>query len=276
MSEASPKPPRPRLKWGVTLGLLVLLVGAVALRLHGGSGVQYFTTPVSRGDIYNVVEATGTDSAVTVQVGSQVSGQIASLKVDFNARVHRGEIIALIDPTLFQAALDQATADLASAKATVTSSEANVEKAQATLVQAQSDYDRYVPLVARDYATAQTLTDMKGTVDQDKAAVNGAVAAVAQAKAEVQLKEAAVAVARANLNYTVIRSPIDGTVVARNVDVGQTVAASLQAPAVYTIAQDLTKMQLYAAVGNSLTSVGFTERVTSRSTPFPGRRFGAS
>lgn len=253
----------------------MLLVGAVALRLHGRSEVQYFTTPVSRGDIYNVVEATGTDSAVTtVQVGSQVSGQIASLKVDFNARVHRGEVIALIDPTLFQAALDQATADLASAKATVTSSIANVEKAQSTLVQAQSDYDRYVPLVARDYATAQTLTDMKGTVDQDKAAVDGAVAAVAQAKAEVQLKAAAVAVARADLNYTVIRSPIDGTVVARNVDVGQTVAASLQAPTIYTIAQDLTKMQLYAAVDESdVGRIHLGREVTFKVDAFPRETF---
>jgi len=199
-----------------------------------------------------VVEATGTDSAVTtVQVGSQVSGQIASLKADFNSRVHRGEIIALIDPTLFQAALDQATADLASAKATVTSTEADLEKARATLAQAESDYERYVPLVAHDYATAQTLTDMKATVDVDKAGVDGEVAAVAQAKAQVMLKEAAVAVARANLNYTVIRSPIDGTVVARSVDVGQTVAASLQAPTIFTIAQDLTKMQLYAATDES-------------------------
>lgn len=275
MSDASPKPARPRLKWGVGAGLVVLLVAVVALRLHGSSGVQYFTTPVSRGDIYDVVEATGTDSAVTtVQVGSQVSGQIASLNVDFNARVHRGEVIALIDPTLFQAALDQATADLASAKATVTSNEANVEKAQATYVQAQSDYDRYVPLVARDYATAQTLTDMKGTVDQDKAAVDGAVAAVAQAKAEVMLKEAAVAVARANLNYTVIRSPIDGTVVARNVDVGQTVAASLQAPTIYTIAQDLTKMQLYAAVDESdVGRIHLGREVTFKVDAFPRETF---
>lgn len=275
MSEASPNPARPRLKWVVAVALMVLLVGALALRLHGGSGVQYFTTPVSRGDIYDAVEATGTDSAVTtVQVGSQVSGQIASLKVDFNARVHRGDIIALIDPTLFQAALEQATADLASAKATVTSNEADVEKAQATLAQAQSDYDRYVPLVAKDYATAQTLTDMKGTVDQDKAALDASVAAVAQAKAQVQLKQAAVAVARANLNYTVIRSPIDGTVVARNVDVGQTVAASLQAPTIYTIAQDLTKMQLYAAVDESdVGRIHLGRDVTFKVDAFPRETF---
>ena len=141
-------------------------------------------------------------------------------------------------------------------------------------MQAQSDYDRYVPLVARDYATAQTLTDMKGTVDQDKAAVDGAVAAVAQAKAEVQLKEAAVAVARANLNYTVIRSPIDGTVVARNVDVGQTVAASLQAPTIYTIAQDLTKMQLYAAVDESdVGRIHLGREVTFKVDAFPRETF---
>ena len=275
MSDAPPLMRRPPLKWGVTVGLIVLLVGVMALRLHGGSRVQYFTAPVTRGDIYDVVEATGTDSALTtVQVGSQVSGQIANLKADFNSRVHQGDVIALIDPTLFHAALDQATADLQSAKATVASTAADLEKARATFAQAKSDYDRYVPLVASDYATAQTLTDMKATVDVDSASVDGAVAAMAQAKAQVQLKEAAVAVARANLNYTVSRSPIDGIVVARNVDVGQTVAASLQAPTIFTIAQDLTKMQLFAATDESdVGRIHVGREVTFKVDAFPKETF---
>jgi HlyD family secretion protein len=275
MSEAWPALPKKRVRWAVVVGLAVCLVGVVGVGLHGGARVQYFDAPVTRGDIYDVVQATGTDSALTtVQVGSQVSGQIASLKADFNSRVRHGEIIALIDPTLFQAALDQATADLASATATVASTQADLEKARATLDQAKSDYSRYVPLVARDYATAQTLTDMKATVDVDAASVDGEVAAVAQAKAQVKLKEAAVAVARADLNYTVIRSPIDGTVVARNVDVGQTVAASLQAPTIFTIAQDLTKMQLYAATDESdVGRIRVGRAVTFKVDAFPKETF---
>lgn len=264
-----------RMRWGLMLGGVALLATVVALRLYDGPRIQYFTAPVTRGDIHDVVEATGTDSAVTtVQVGSQVSGQIASLKADFNSRVHRGDTIALIDPTLFRAALDQASADLESARATEQSAEADLEKAQANLAQVKSDYDRYVPLAARDYVTQQTVTDMKGTYDVAEATLDGAVAEVAQAKAQVKLKEAAVDVARANLKYTVILSPINGTVIARNVDVGQTVAASLQAPTIFTIAQDLTKMQLYAATDESdVGRIQVGRSVTFKVDAFPRETF---
>ena len=199
-----------------------------------------------------MVEATGTINAViTVQVGSQVSGTIAKLNVDFNSRVHKGDIVALIDPALFKGALLQAAADLENAKANLVAAQANLEKAKAGLVQTKADYDRTVRLFADGIMSQQQLDLAKANYDSANAAVGGAAASVTQAEAQVSQKEAAVEVAQTNLNYTVIRSPIDGTVVARNVDVGQTVAASLQAPTIFTIAQDLTKMWVYAKTDES-------------------------
>jgi len=198
------------------------------------------------------VEATGTINAViTVQVGSQVSGTIAKLNVDFNSRVHKGDVVALIDPALFQGALLQATADLENAKANLVAAKANLEKAKAGAVQTKADYSRTVALSKEGVMSEQQLDLAKANFDSANAAVNGAVANVTQAEAQVTQKAAAVTVAQTNLNYTVIRSPIDGTVVARNVDVGQTVAASLQAPTIFTIAQDLTKMWVYAKTDES-------------------------
>src|ERR1700746_2522014 len=239
-------------KWLVLAGLLVVIGVVAAFGLNRGSQVQHFTAKVEEGEIDDVVEATGTINAViTVQVGSQVSGTIAKLNVDFNSRVHKGDIVALIDPALFQGALLQATADLENAKANLVAARANLEKAKASLVQTKADYDRTAGLFKDGIQSQQQLDLAKANYDSANATVGGAVANVTQAEAQVSQKEAAVAVAQTNLNYTVIRSPIDGTVVARNVDVGQTVAASLQAPTIFTIAQDLTKMRVYAKVDES-------------------------
>jgi HlyD family secretion protein len=186
-----------------------------------------------------------------VQVGSQVSGTIAKLNVDFNSRVHKGDIVALIDPALFQGALLQASADLDNAKANVVAAQANLEKAKATRVQTKADYDRTAQLATDKITSQQQLDLSKAIYDSANAAVSAAVANVTQAEAQVSQKAAALNVAQTNLNYTVIRSPIDGTVVARNVDVGQTVAASLQAPTIFTIAQDLTKMLVYTKTDES-------------------------
>ena len=229
------------------------MIGLVAaFGLNRGSQVQHFTAKVERGEIDDVVEATGTINAViTVQVGSQVSGTIAKLNVDFNSRVHKGDIVALIDPALFQGALLQATADLENAKANLAAARANLEKTKAGAVQTKADYARTVALSKEGVMSEQQLDLAKANFDSANAAVNGAVANVTQAEAQVTQKAAAVTVAQTNLNYTVIRSPIDGTVVARNVDVGQTVAASLQAPTIFTIAQDLTKMWVYAKTDES-------------------------
>jgi HlyD family secretion protein len=239
-------------KWLVLAAVVALMGLYVAFALNRSSQPQHFTAKVERGDVHDVVEATGTINAViTVQVGSQVSGTISKLYVDFNSRVHKGEIIALIDPSLLQGALLQATADLQNAKANLVAAQANLEKARAGLVQTKADYDRTLGLRKDGILSQQQLDLAKATYDAANATVDGAAASVTQAEAQVSQKSAAVSVAQTNLNYTVIRSPIDGTVVARNVDVGQTVAASLQAPTIFTIAQDLTKMQVYASTDES-------------------------
>ncbi len=239
-------------KWLVLAGLIAVIGLVAAFGLNRGSQVQHFSAKVERGEIDDVVEATGTINAViTVQVGSQVSGTIAKLNVDFNSRVHKGDVVALIDPALFQGALLQATADLENARANLVAAKANLEKAKAGAVQTKADYARTVALSKEGVMSEQQLDLAKANFDSANAAVNGAVANVTQAEAQVTQKAAAVTVAQTNLNYTVIRSPIDGTVVARNVDVGQTVAASLQAPTIFTIAQDLTKMWVYAKTDES-------------------------
>ena len=215
-------------KW-LILAFVVSVAGLfVALGLNRDTQVQHFTAKVERGDIHDVVEATGTiNSVITVQVGSQVSGSIAKLNADFNSRVHKGDVVALIDPALFKGALLQAAADL------------------------KNSEDRAVGLTKDGVMSKQQLDLAQSNYEAAKASVDAAEANITQAEAQISLKEAAVTVAQTNLDYTVIRSPIDGTVVARNVDVGQTVAASLQAPTIFTIAQDLTKMWVYAKTDES-------------------------
>jgi HlyD family secretion protein len=236
---------------------------------------QHFTAKVERGEIDDVVEATGTINAViTVQVGSQVSGTIAKLNVDFNSRVHKGDIVALIDPALFKGALLQAAADLENAKANLVAAQANLEKARAGQVQTKADYDRAVRLTNEGVTSQQQLDLAKANFDSAKASVNSAAANVTQAEAQVSQKDAAVAVAQTNLDYTVIRSPIDGTVVARSVDVGQTVAASLQAPTIFTIAQDLSKMWVYAKTDESdVGNIKVGKPVTFKVDAFPKDTF---
>jgi HlyD family secretion protein len=262
-------------KWLVLAGLAVVIALFAAFGLNRGGAVQNFTAKVERGGIDDVVEATGTINAVImVQVGSQVSGTIAKLNVDFNSRVHKGDIVALIDPALFQGALLQAAADLENAKANLVAAQANLEKAKAGAVQTKADYDRTVTLSKEGVMSQQQLDLAKANFDSAKAAVNGAVANVTQAEAQATQKAAAVTVAQTNLNYTVIRSPIDGTVVARNVDVGQTVAASLQAPTIFTIAQDLTKMWVYAKTDESdVGNIKVGKPVTFKVDAFPKDTF---
>lgn len=239
-------------RWLILAGVVAAVGIFAAFGLNRNAQAQHFTAKVERGEIDDVVEATGTINAViTVQVGSQVSGTIAKLNADFNSRVHKGDVVALIDPALFRGALLQAAADLENAKANLLAARANLEKAKAGLVQTKADYDRAVRLTKDGVMSQQQLDLAKSNFDAASATVGGAAANITQAEAQVSQKEAAVAVAQTNLDYTVIRSPIDGTVVARNVDVGQTVAASLQAPTIFTIAQDLTKMWVYAKTDES-------------------------
>jgi HlyD family secretion protein len=239
-------------KWLVLTGVVVLALIFAAFGLNRSAQAQHFTAKVERGDVHDVVDATGTINAViTVQVGSQVSGSIAKLNVDFNSRVHKGDIVALIDPALFQGALLQAAADVDNAKANLIAAKANLEKANAASQQTKADFDRAAQLTTEKIMSQQQLDLAKANYDSANAAMGAAVANVTQAEAQVSQKAAALTVAQTNLNYTVIRSPIDGTVVARNVDVGQTVAASLQAPTIFTIAQDLTKMLVYTKTDES-------------------------
>ena len=236
----------------LTAAILIAVGLFGAFSSKGNTKSQYFTTKVERGNIRAVVEATGTINAViTVQVGSQVSGTIAKLNADFNSRVKRGQVIAQIDPSLFQGTLLQATSDLANAQANLIAAKANLEKAQATASQAKADYERNKGLAAEGVVSPQQLDLARANAETAVAGVSAAQAQITQAAAQVKQKDAAVSVAQTNLNYTTIHAPIDGTVIARNVDVGQTVAASLQAPTLFTIAQDLTKMQVYANTDES-------------------------
>jgi HlyD family secretion protein len=188
--------------------------------------------------------------------------------------VKKGDVIAEIDPQLFDGALKQATADLANARAGVTVSEANLEKSKAALVQAHAEHARARSMAVQSVGTQQALDLAKANDDSAKAAVEAAVANISEARAQVAQKEAAVSVAKTNLDYTIIRSPIDGIVVARNVDVGQTVAASLQAPTIFTIAQDLTKMLVYAKVDESdVGRIKMRQPVTFKVDAFPKEEF---
>ena len=255
---------------------VVAVIALVAISILGHDDTtQYFSAKLAPGDIHDVVDVTGTiNPVITVQVGSQVSGTIAKLNADFNSRVHKGEVIAIIDPALLKGALSQASADLDSAKANVAASKADVVKAQSAVVQTKADYARTVTLAKEGIMTGQALDLAKATYDEAVASAAAAQAAVAQAEAQVNQKAAAVDVARTNLQYTVIRSPIDGTVVARSVDVGQTVAASLQAPTLFTIAQDLKKMQVYAYTDESdVGDVHVGRQVTFKVDAFPKDTF---
>jgi len=233
--------------WIWVLAILVVAGAFAAFRLGKKTDSEYFTAKVERGDIRQVIEATGTINPVTsVQVGSQVSGMISKLYVDFNSKVTKGQVIAEIDPKLFQGAVLQAQADLQNSEALLAASKANLAKDQATLQQNKLDYNRALALQEQAVNSQQQLDQAKATYDAITAQVGSDRATIQQAEAQVAQKTATLKVAQTNLDYTIIRAPINGTVVARNIDIGQTVAASLQAPTLFMIALDLTKMQVYA------------------------------
>src|SRR4051812_7610693 len=224
----------------IVAGLIVLGGGGYYLRkrMAGRQGPKYETTVIDRGPITAKVTATGTLSAlVTVQVGTQVSGRIEKIMVDFNSTVKKGQVIAKIDPLLFQAALEQAKANYAAG-------EGNVTKLQAKADDAKLQYDR-----------AQALFDRKAIAQQDldtaRANSRAADGDLVAAKGNLMQAKAALHQAQVNLDYTTIISPTTGTVISRSVDVGQTVAASLAAPTLFLIAEDLTKMQVDTSVGEA-------------------------
>jgi HlyD family secretion protein len=199
------------------------------------NGLKYKTEKIHRGNIEAMVTATGSVNAVTtVLVGTQVSGTIKDLHVDFNSPVKKGQLLAQIDPATFQAQVDQARANLLS-------SEANLKKNEAALFDARRTFDRNKTLLTKNFISQSDL-------DASETAVQTAMAQVDAAKAQVLQSRAALNQAETNLRYTRILSPVDGTVISRNIDVGQTVAASFQTPTLFTIAEDLTKMQIDTSV----------------------------
>jgi len=219
----------------IALAVVVVAAGAFLAFRGRDKEVQYQTATIDRGDIVDVVGATGTLQAVTtVQVGSQVSGTVDSLGADFNSRVKKDQVVARLETSTFDARLSQARANLVAARA-------NVEKARATVTDAKQKYDRARELSAQQLLPESDLETAKSTYQGAVASIQGAEAAVSQAAAAVQQSQV-------DLTHTVIRAPIDGVVVARNVDVGQTVAASLQAPVLFVIANDLTHMQVNASI----------------------------
>jgi HlyD family secretion protein len=236
-----------RRNWIWILVIVMAIAALTAFKLTRKAAEEYFTAKVEHGDIRQVIEATGTINPVTsVQVGSQVSGMISKLYVDFNSKVKQGQVIAEIDPKLFEGAVLQAQADLQNAQAMLTAAKANLAKDEATLQQNKLDYERAKSLVPPGVMSQQQLDQAKATYDAISAQTGSDRAAIQQATAQVAQRTAALKVAQTNLDYTVIRAPINGTVVNRSIDIGQTVAASLQAPTLFTIALDLTKMQVYA------------------------------
>ncbi len=213
-------------------GIIIVIAIALFILFRGkGNEPKFRTEKVIRGDIEMSVTATGTVNPVTtVLVGTQVSGTIKNIYVDFNSPVKKGQLIARIDPALFEAQVNQAGANLLSAKA-------NLEKAEATQVDAKRTMERNKELLAKNLIA-------QGDFDTAETNYETAKASVSAAKAQVAQGQAALSSAETNLYYTKIVSPVDGIVVSRNVDIGQTVAASFQTPTLFSIAQDLTKMQI--------------------------------
>jgi HlyD family secretion protein len=223
--------------------------------------VDYKTEAVRRKRVVGRVTASGTLQAkVTVQVGAQVSGRLTKISVDFNSTVKKGELIAQLDPQLYAAAVLQAQANYASAKA-------NVAKAEAQQRDAELVLQRTKALAEQTLATAADLQTAETTLSVARATTD-------VARASLQQSSAALNQANVNLSYTNIHSPIDGTVISRAVDVGQTVAASLQAPVLFTIAEDLRTMQVYTNISEGDVGRLETGMATSFTVDaFPGQRF---
>ena len=215
--------------------ILIAAVAAVYFFYKRTPDISYKTSKIERGAIVSTVAATGNLSAVTtVQVGTQVSGTIQKLYVDFNSRVKKGQAIAEIDPSLFNASVEQAQGNYLSA-------EANLQKAKVALVDAERTFNRNKKMLTDGIISQGDFDTAETTLQSSKASVKGAEGALAQTRGSLMQS-------KTNLRYSTIRSPVDGVVISRTIDVGQTVAASFQTPTLFTIAQDLTKMQIEVSV----------------------------
>lgn len=288
--------------------ILILLVSGGALGYtyfykDKSSGAKYRTVKVERGSISALVTANGTiNPVITVMVGSQVSGTIQKLYADYNSRVKIGELIAQIDPALFQAQVSQAKAkvenakatflngqaDIATARSNVESSKANVIKAKVSVEDTKRSLDRSLELFRRnlisasDRDAAQTAYDSavaqleaaQAQLSASEAQLDSAKAKLEAARAQIKQSEAELESAQVNLDHTRITAPVTGIVISRNVDVGQTVAASLQAPTLFTIAQDLTEMQVDTNVSEAdIGRVAIGQEATFTVDAFPNLTF---
>ncbi|MBW4054138.1 MAG: efflux RND transporter periplasmic adaptor subunit [Proteobacteria bacterium] len=223
-------------KYLVMASVFILVVGIAGYFFYGRTpDIRYKTAKIERGTIISTVAATGNLSAVTtVQVGTQVSGTIQKLYADFNSRVKKGQAIAEIDPSLFNASVEQSQGNYLSA-------EANLQKAKVTVADAARTFNRNRQLLADGIISQGDFDVAETALLSSKAAVKAAEGALSQTRGSLMQ-------AKTNLRYSIIRSPVDGVVISRAVDVGQTVAASFQTPTLFTIAQDLTKMQIEVSV----------------------------
>jgi len=255
-------------RWIPRIIVLALVAGAVGFLVvkkpwaKSGDPITFSTVPVSKGTIAAQVTANGTLSAVgTVQVGAQVSGRVVELHADFNDKVKKGQVIAKLDESVLKAQIDQSAASLALAAA-------NVNKAEVALADADRQLKRQRTLQTQQLVAGATVESAEVAYDTARAALAAAKATQAQATANL-------AQAKLSLSYATIYSPVDGVVLSRAVDVGQTVAASLQAPTLFTIAEDLARMQIDTAVSEG--DVGrLVEgmKATFAVDAFPGRQFG--
>ncbi|HTP37539.1 MAG TPA: efflux RND transporter periplasmic adaptor subunit [Methyloceanibacter sp.] len=236
--------------------LTLLVVACIA----AGAGYYYWqhrsegkldiqTVAATRGDVRRVVSTSGAVSAlVTVDIGSQLSGNVSEVNVDYSSEVKKDQVLARIEPSTFESKVRQSEASVAVAKANVALQEAAVERAEANLHKAELDLRRAQELVAKGAGAQVTLDTALAAQLSANADVDSAKAQLENAKANVALNEATLDSARIDLDRTYIRAPLDGVVVDRTVQVGQTVAASLQAPKLFTIAQDLNHVQIQAQV----------------------------
>ena len=248
------------------------IIVAVAVCALGAAGYFYYTKgngktslyrtgKIEKGDISDTVSATGNINAVTtVQVGSQVSGTIQQIYADFNSRVKKGQVIAKIDPQIFEASVVQARGSVANMTAAL-------EKAKIVTTDTLRTLRRNQELIKNGYVA-------QADVDAAETAYDSAVSQQKSAEAQLDQARGALSIAETNLRYTTIVSPVEGTVISRNVDVGQTVAASFQTPTLFTIAQDLTKMQIDTNVDES--DIGKTiagQQATFTVDAYPGKQF---
>ena len=230
--------------WMLAIAAIIVVVGGWYFLGRSSSATKIVTAKVTEGPIVRSVTATGTvNPVITVQLGTYVSGPITAIYTDYNAPVKKGELIAKIDPRPYQVTVDIAHATLANSIAQLGKDTADLDYKKVT-------YDRNLALYKEDSVS-------KDTVDSSYSAWQMDVAQVKLDHANIQQQTANVKAAEVNLNYTNIVSPVDGTVVSRNVDVGQTVAASFQTPTLFLIAQDLTKMQVDSNASES--DIGYVQ-----------------